>query len=125
MIFTNTTLKEVGLSFRFTISRIGDRSFWIRWQGSTKCLSNAEVISDYIYFLFYYIYILPPELRTFSLPPPSSLQIIKHHLQHAPLSVTPGFSTRNSSPTSSSSLSLTHLIPFLLTPLLNYPRLNA
>src|SRR6218665_4093631 len=32
---------------------------------------------------------LPPELRTFSLPPPSSLQIIKHHLQHAPLSVTP------------------------------------
>src|SRR6218665_113516 len=68
---------------------------------------------------------LPPELLTFSLPPPSSLQIIKHHLQHAPLSVTPGFSTRNSSPTSSSSLSLTHLIPFLLTPLLNYPRLNA
>src|SRR6218665_1303704 len=38
---------------------------------------------------------LPPELRTFSLPPPSSLQIIKHHLQHAPLSVTPGLSTRN------------------------------
>src|SRR6218665_1948729 len=32
---------------------------------------------------------LPPELRTFSLPPPSSLQIIKHHLQHAPLSVIP------------------------------------
>src|SRR6218665_1492970 len=32
---------------------------------------------------------LPSELRTFSLPPPSSLQIIKHHLQHAPLSVTP------------------------------------
>src|SRR6218665_1327921 len=32
---------------------------------------------------------LPPELRTFSLPPPSSLQIIKHHLQHPPLSVTP------------------------------------
>src|SRR6218665_3433982 len=31
---------------------------------------------------------LPPDLRTFSLPPPSSLQIIKHHLQHAPLSVT-------------------------------------
>src|SRR6218665_139440 len=31
---------------------------------------------------------LPPELRTFSLPPPSSLQIIKHH-HHAPLSVTP------------------------------------
>src|SRR6218665_741136 len=28
---------------------------------------------------------LPPELRTFSLPPPSSLQIIKHHLHHAPL----------------------------------------
>src|SRR6218665_2734489 len=26
---------------------------------------------------------LPPELRTFSLPPPSSLQIIKHHLHHA------------------------------------------
>src|SRR6218665_940829 len=36
---------------------------------------------------------LPPELRTFSLPPPSSLQIIKHHLQHAPLSSChpPGF----------------------------------
>src|SRR6218665_1935665 len=33
---------------------------------------------------------LPPELRTFSLPPPSSFQIIKHHLHHAPLSVTPG-----------------------------------
>src|SRR6218665_1993454 len=32
---------------------------------------------------------LPPELRTFSLPQPSSLQIIKHHLQHAPLSVPP------------------------------------
>src|SRR6218665_1146325 len=32
---------------------------------------------------------LPPDLRTLSLPPPSSLQIIKHHLQHAPLSVTP------------------------------------
>src|SRR6218665_2377457 len=32
---------------------------------------------------------LPPELRTFSLPPPSSLQSIKHHLNHAPLSVTP------------------------------------
>src|SRR6218665_3206852 len=32
---------------------------------------------------------LPPEVRTFSLPPPSSLQIIKHHLQHAPLSVIP------------------------------------
>src|SRR6218665_292048 len=30
---------------------------------------------------------LPPELRTFSLPPPSSLQSIKH-LHHAPLSVT-------------------------------------
>src|SRR6218665_3881974 len=29
----------------------------------------------------------------------------------------PGLSTRNSSPTSSSSLSLTHLIPFLPTPL--------
>src|SRR6218665_3527438 len=29
---------------------------------------------------------LPPELRTFSLPPPSSLQSIKHHLHHAPLS---------------------------------------
>src|SRR6218665_387702 len=68
---------------------------------------------------------LPSELRTFSLPPPSSLQIIKHHLQHAPLSVTPGLSTRNSSPTSSRSLSLTHLIPFLPTPLLNYTRLNA
>src|SRR6218665_3176252 len=38
---------------------------------------------------------LPHELRTFSLPPPSSLQIIKHHLHHAPLSVTPGLSTRN------------------------------
>src|SRR6218665_2881971 len=25
---------------------------------------------------------LPPDIRTFSLPPPSSLQIIKHHLQH-------------------------------------------
>src|SRR6218665_1689088 len=34
---------------------------------------------------------LPPELRTFSFPPPSSFQIIKHHLDHAPLSVTPGF----------------------------------
>src|SRR6218665_770193 len=32
---------------------------------------------------------LPPELRTFSLPPPPSLQSIKHHLHHAPLSVTP------------------------------------
>src|SRR6218665_3269214 len=32
---------------------------------------------------------LPPELSTFSLPPPSSLQSIKHHLHHAPLSVTP------------------------------------
>src|SRR6218665_3718264 len=32
---------------------------------------------------------LPPDLRTFSLPPPSSLQSIKHHLHHAPLSVTP------------------------------------
>src|SRR6218665_2788187 len=31
------------------------------------------------------------ELRTFSLPPNSSFQIIKHHLDHAPLSVTPGF----------------------------------
>src|SRR6218665_3527328 len=31
----------------------------------------------------------PPELRTFSLPPPSSLQIIKHHIHHASLSVTP------------------------------------
>src|SRR6218665_946635 len=38
---------------------------------------------------------LPPELRTFSLPPPSSLQSIKHHLHHAPLSVAPGLSTRN------------------------------
>src|SRR6218665_1151448 len=55
---------------------------------------------------------LPSELRTFSLPPPSSFQIIKHHLHHAPLSVTPGLSTRNCSPTSSSSLSLTHLILF-------------
>ena len=35
---------------------------------------------------------LPPELRTFSLPPPSSSQITKHHLhpaEPAPLSVTP------------------------------------
>src|SRR6218665_3195360 len=38
---------------------------------------------------------LPSDLRTFSLPPPSSLQSIKHHLHHAPLSVTPGLSTRN------------------------------
>src|SRR6218665_2607088 len=30
---------------------------------------------------------LPPELRTFSLPQPASLQIIKHHPHHAPLSV--------------------------------------
>src|SRR6218665_2327995 len=30
---------------------------------------------------------LPPELRTFSLPPLSSLQIIKHHLYHAPPAV--------------------------------------
>src|SRR6218665_887455 len=37
---------------------------------------------------------LPPELRTFSLPPPSSLQIIKHH-HHASLSVTLGLSTPN------------------------------
>src|SRR6218665_1652785 len=29
------------------------------------------------------------KLRTYSLLPPSSLQIIEHHLQHAPLSVTP------------------------------------
>ena len=32
---------------------------------------------------------LPPELRAFSLPLPSSFQIIKHHLHHAPLSVIP------------------------------------
>src|SRR6218665_183895 len=32
---------------------------------------------------------LPPELRTSSLPPPLSLQIIKHHLHHAPMSVPP------------------------------------
>src|SRR6218665_869519 len=38
---------------------------------------------------------LPPERPTFSLLPPSSLQSIKHHLQHAPLSVTPGLSARN------------------------------
>src|SRR6218665_48753 len=68
---------------------------------------------------------LPPELRTFSLPPSTSLQIIKHHLHHAPLSVTPGLSTLNSNPTSSSSLPLPPLIPFLPPPLLNYPRLNA
>src|SRR6218665_2203870 len=37
---------------------------------------------------------LPPDLRTFSLPSPPLLQIIKH-LQHAPLSVTHGLSTRN------------------------------
>ena len=68
---------------------------------------------------------LPPELRIFSLPPPSSLQIINHHLHHAPLSVTPGLSTRNWSSNSSKSLSLTHLILFLPTRLLNYTRLNA
>src|SRR6218665_2354089 len=38
---------------------------------------------------------LPPELHTFSLPPPSSLQSIKHHFHHAPLAVTPGLSTPN------------------------------
>src|SRR6218665_505449 len=37
----------------------------------------------------------------------------------------PGLSTRNCSPTSSNSLSLTHLILFLPTRLLNYTRLNA
>src|SRR6218665_1293397 len=55
----------------------------------------------------------------------SLLQSIKHHLHHAPLSVTPGLSTRNSSPTSSNSLPLTHLILFLPTRLLNYTSLNA
>ena len=32
---------------------------------------------------------LSSDLRTFSLPPPSSLQSIEHHLHHAPLSVIP------------------------------------
>src|SRR6218665_3591772 len=38
---------------------------------------------------------LPPELCTFSLPPPSSLQITNHNLHPAPLSVIPWLSTRN------------------------------
>src|SRR6218665_1435640 len=41
---------------------------------------------------------LPPELRTFSLPPPSPLQIIKHHLQHAPLSPPRAFPSKLKSP---------------------------
>src|SRR6218665_1588669 len=32
---------------------------------------------------------LPPQLRTSTLPPPPSLQITRHHLHPAPLSVTP------------------------------------
>src|SRR6218665_790017 len=57
---------------------------------------------------------LPPELRTFSLPPPSSFQIIKHHLHHAPLSVNPGFHSKLKSHLFKHS-SLTHLILFLPT----------
>ena len=37
---------------------------------------------------------LPPEFRTFSVPPPSS-PITHHHLPQAPLSITPRLSTRN------------------------------
>src|SRR6218665_2970541 len=35
---------------------------------------------------------LPPELRTISLPPSSSLPITNHHLHPAPLSITPRLS---------------------------------
>ena len=59
--------------------------------------------------------------RTYSLPPPSSSQIIKHHLHSAPLSVTPGFQLE----TQELLLNLTHLILFLPTLRLNYTRLNA
>ena len=46
---------------------------------------------------------------------PIIMQITKHHLHHAPMFVTPGRST----------LTLTHLIPFLSTLCLNYTRLSA
>ena len=67
----------------------------------------------------------PTELRTLSLPPPSLLQITKHHLHPAPLSVSLGLSTWNCSSISSKTLTLTHLILFLPTLRLNYARPNA
>ena len=74
---------------------------------------------------------LPPELCALSLPPPSSLQITKHHLLPGPLSVTPsGFPLETEVSISISSeprtlTHLTHLILFLPTLCLNYTSFNA